>query len=252
MNYQNALQDSRRSIDIAQRSLSEVQSQTILRNRSLFAMTQEVHRLQDEIRTLNSVLEKIKNLKDYQKIEQIIFSTVNSITAERYLILEVAVMAVIKTIQKDPKLIPVILTWLPELNYGDLDPTLRQSFLANLVSQAIEFMPKVSDELIALTGKATLPNLVNMEKSFSQDEIQKANDNPQLSPDHRCEISTIVQPLSDESSPIHSRSNIMRDTPPGNNSQVSNAVMYAAICQVVYSKLISYNDDDDFDFWYYI
>jgi hemoglobin-like flavoprotein len=247
--HQNALQDSRRSIDVAQRSLSEVQSQTILTNRSVFAMTQEVHRLQDQIRTLNSVLEKTKNLEDYQKIEDIIHKTVNSITADQYLTIEVALMAVIKTIQKDAKLIPVILTWLPEVNYGDLDPTLRQSFLASLVSQAIEFMPKVSDELVALTGKNVLPNLAIMEKSFSQDEIQKEYDNPQLSPDHRCEISTIVQPLSDESSPFHSRSNIMSDTPPGNNSQVKNAETYAAICQVLYSELVSYYDDFDLA-WY--
>ena len=53
-------------------------------------------------------MDKIKNSPDYQTLKELIREAVNSITSEQLLSLQVCLIAIMKLIQKDPTLIPLI------------------------------------------------------------------------------------------------------------------------------------------------
>jgi len=208
------LQDTNRAIDAANGTLAEVQWQATAIDRANIAKRQEAVRLQSEIDVLKSTLEKLKNFKEYQKVERIIQNSINSITAVQSLTIELAVMAVVKKIQSDPSIIPVIMTISPDLNQGLVDPTLRQTYLATLISQAMQFMPQVQNELMELTAKQALPHLRRLaDWSRHDNNLEEQGDTPTTST-NKSETDTIMQERVQETAPIEPGKDVIGDPQP--------------------------------------
>jgi hypothetical protein len=106
--------------------------------------------LKNEISCLEIVLDKIKSSSDYGALEQMIGKANNSLSSERNLTLRIAIIAVMKTIQEDPSMIPLFQFPVPPKKDMTYHTSYYQHILVKLISTSAKFMPKVIDELSKL------------------------------------------------------------------------------------------------------
>jgi hypothetical protein len=106
--------------------------------------------LKDEICTLEIILDKIRNSSGHGTLEQMIGEAVNSITSERNLLIRIAVIAVMKTVQEDPSMIPLIQFPFPLKKDMTYHTSYHEHILVKLRNSTAKFMPKVIDELSKL------------------------------------------------------------------------------------------------------
>jgi hypothetical protein len=156
--------------------------------------------LQSEIELLNSVLDKIKNSPDSQKLNELIRETVNSITSDQSFALQVCLVAVMKLIQKDPTLIPLIQFPVPDDNDISAQTAMYQSVLIDLITKTTRLMPFVLEELANLTGKKVLPQIPNLEALiFSNSEFTSEQYNKETTSEIHTENHTELEVHSDVS-----------------------------------------------------
>jgi hypothetical protein len=120
---------------------------------------QKAQAIQSETELLNSALGKIKNSPDYLKLKGLIWEAVNSISSQQYFALQVSIIAIMKLIQKDPTLIPLLQFPVPDINDNTPHTEFYQSVLIDLIMKTAKLMPNVLEELATLTGKKILPQL---------------------------------------------------------------------------------------------
>jgi hypothetical protein len=123
--------------------------------RQIAGLVEYRQRTKNEIKLLNRV---IKNSNEYRIFEKLIRDSVNSLTSENYFLLEVAIIAIMTMIQKDPTTIPLLQFPFPDKLDMDVHTTFNQLILYNLIQKAAVFMPKVLDELMKLIGTRVLRN----------------------------------------------------------------------------------------------
>ena len=111
-------------------------------------------------------MDKIKNSPDYQTLKELIREAVNSITSEQLLSLQVCLIAIMKLIQKDPTLIPLIQFPVPGDNDISPQTMFYQSVLVQLITKTTKLMPSVLDEPATLTGKKVVPQFPNLDASI--------------------------------------------------------------------------------------
>lgn len=158
-----SLQETRNLIATEKPILIEIRGDTKRAQDTNFLLARKGQEIQSEIELLNSVLDKIKNSPDYQMLNKLIREAVNSITSEQTFALQVCLIAIMKLIQKDPTLIPLIQFPVPDDNDISAQTAMHQSVLINLITKTTTLMPFVLEELANLTGKKVLPQIPNLE-----------------------------------------------------------------------------------------
>jgi hypothetical protein len=117
--------------------------------------------MRTELGLLKSAIDKIKNSPNYRQLENIIFQAVNSFGSEKDFPLQAAVIAVMRTIQKDPAVVPLL--QYPYLDKLDLANTLfNQYILTAIINKVTELMPEVREVLADLVNNRILPELSNL------------------------------------------------------------------------------------------
>jgi hypothetical protein len=106
--------------------------------------------LKNEISSLEIVLDKIKSSSDHGDLEQMIDDAINSLSSERNLLLRIAVIAVMKSIQEDPSTIPLFQFPVPPKKDMTYHTSYYQHILVKLMSSSAKCMPIVVDELSKL------------------------------------------------------------------------------------------------------
>jgi hypothetical protein len=123
-------------------NLAEIQRQSKIAGDMLM-------KFKGELQFIITALEKIKISGDYLMIRDIIFEAVNSLSTERYYLLA-ALIAVMKKIQKDPTIIPLLQFPFPQ----DLDMTAHTYYhdytLTKIISEAEKLMPEVIEEMTTI------------------------------------------------------------------------------------------------------
>ena len=129
----------------------------------LVLLSDNLQKLKTELVLVSSAVDKIKKASDFQVFEDLIRDIVNSLSGEQYFLAEIAVISVMRKIQEEPTLIPLLQFPFPD----KLDTTEHTEFheftLINLMSKVTKFMPTVLKELVTLTGKKVLPQIQNLE-----------------------------------------------------------------------------------------
>jgi len=156
LNLHTSVQNTRNVGAQEAANLDEIRRQTCMAVNNL-------QRLKIELELISSAVEKIKKTSDFQVFEHLIRDTLNSLSVEKYFLVEVAVIAVMRKIQEEPTLIPLLQFPFPD----KLDTTEHTEFhqftLINLMSKVTKIMPTVLEELATLTGKKVLPQIQNLE-----------------------------------------------------------------------------------------
>ena len=166
VNYNNAqasLQETRNLIATEKPILNKIRGDISRAQHTNFLLARKGQEIQSEIELLNSALDKIKNSPDYQMLSKLIREAVNSITSEQSFALQVCMIAIMKLIQKDPTLIPLIQFPVPDDNDISAQTEMHRSVLIDLVTKTTRLMPSVLEELANLTGKKVLPQIPNLE-----------------------------------------------------------------------------------------
>src|SRR6185369_880878 len=126
---------------------------------SNLVLAQKTQAIQKEIDLRNSSLAKIKNSPDYRKLNELIREAVNSVNSEQYFALQVSIIAIMRLIQKDPTLIPLLQFPVPDINDSTPHTEFYRSVLVDIITKTTKLMPYVLEELATLTGKKVLPQI---------------------------------------------------------------------------------------------
>ena len=150
LNLQTKMQNTRNANAQETANLDENRRQTSI-------AVDNLQKMKTELTLVSLALDKIKKTSDFQVLEHLIRDIVNSLSGEQYFLAEVAVIAVMRKIQEDPTLIPLLQFPFP----AKLDTTehveYHQFTLINLMSKVTKFIPTVLEELATLTAKKVLP-----------------------------------------------------------------------------------------------
>ena len=165
INAKASLEETRSVMATETQKLIGIQGNISRAQEENLILVQKTQAIQSEIELLNSVLDKIKNTPDHQKLKGLIWEAVNSISSEQYFAYQVSIIAIMKLIQKDPTLIPLLQFPVPDINDNTPHTEFYQSVLIDLITKSTKLMPNVLDELATLTGKNILPQLQNPPKS---------------------------------------------------------------------------------------
>jgi hypothetical protein len=118
--------------------------------------------MKTEIELVSSAVDKIKKTSDFQIFERLIRDTVNSLSAEQYFLVELAVIAVMRKIQVDPTLIPLLQFPFPDKLDTTENTEYHQFTLINLMSKVTKFMPTVLEEMTQMIGNKALQKIPNI------------------------------------------------------------------------------------------
>lgn len=152
---------------------------------SNLVLAQKTQAIQKEIDLRNSSLAKIKNSPDYRKLNELIREAVNSVNSEQYFALQVSIIAIMRLIQKDPTLIPLLQFPVPDINDSTPHTEFYRSVLVDIITKTTKLMPYVLEELATLTGKKVLPQIQILETlNYSNEEFTKENSDEMASGDH--------------------------------------------------------------------
>ena len=201
-----------------------------------------LQKLKTELELVSSAVDKIRNTSDFQVLEHLIHDAVNSLSGEQYFLVEVALMAVMRKIQVDPTLIPLLQFPFPD----KLDTTEHTEFheftLINLMSKVTKFLPTFLEEMTQMIGNKVLqeiPNLHTISESNSRTLNQSDNEMAHMS---RSEGQIILQ--SQEDFEVTKAVSIPRDEKIDKSAKIS---IEAILIFHQYANL--YNSMDD---WWYL
>lgn len=156
-----------------------------------------LQKLKTELELVSLAVDKIKNTSDFQVLEHLIHDAVNSLSAEQYFLVEVALIAVMRKIQVDPTLIPLLQFPFPDKLDTTEHADYHQFTLINLMSKVTKFLPTFLEEMTQLIGNKVLqeiPNLRTISDSNSRTLDQSDNEMTHMS---RSEGQIILQPQED-------------------------------------------------------
>ena len=200
-----------------------------------------LQKLKTELELVSSAVDKIRNTSDFQVLEHLIHDAVNSLSGEQYFLVEVALIAVMRKIQVDPTLIPLLQFPFPD----KLDTTEHTEFheftLINLMSKVTKFLPTFLEEMTQMIGNKVLqeiPNLHTISESNSRTLDQSDNEMAHMS---RSEGQIILQ--SQEDFEVTKAVSIPRDEKIDKSAKIS---IEAILIFHQYANL--YNSMDD---WWY-
>lgn len=201
------LQETRNAQKIETTNLLKVRKQNRIDLQTNASEAQKAQKIRAEIDLLRSVLHKIKNSNEYLGLKELINETVNSISSQQYFALEVCIIAIMKLVQKNPSLIPLLLFPVPDDHDSTAQSSFYRSVLVKLVTKANELMPNVLEELADLTGKKVLPEIQNLEHLF--DSKSDSHDQSSLitSSMNQSESCIVAKDNSEISKPISSFQN---------------------------------------------
>ena len=156
LNLQTNMQNTRNANAQETANLDENRRQTSI-------AVYNLQKLKTELKLVSLAVDKIKKTSDFQVLEHLIRDIVNSLSGEQYFLVEVAVIAVMRKIQDEPTLIPLLQFPFPD----KLDTTehveCHQFTLINLMSKVTKFMPTVLEEMTQMIGKKALQQIPNLE-----------------------------------------------------------------------------------------
>lgn len=156
----------------------------------------------DELQLIKSVLDKIKISGEYLMIRDAIFEAVNSLSSERFYLMA-AVRTVMKKIQKDPAIIPLLQFPFPQ----DLDMTAHTYYhdytLTKIIGEVTKLMPEVIEEMTAVLTSGILVFMQNYGISnVSNSTISQAGVITSLVPLSRTEVPIQPQDLVEVAKPV--------------------------------------------------
>jgi len=190
LNLHTSVQDTRNVSAQEAADLDEIRRQTCI-------AVDNLQKLKTELELVSSAVDKIKKTGDFQVFKDLIRDTVNSLSGEQYFLLEVAVISVMRKIQQEPTLIPLLQFPFPD----KLDMTEHAEFheftLINLMSKVTKFMPTVLEEMIQMIGNKVfqeIPNLQTISDSNSRTLDQYNNEMTHM---FQSEEQIILQPQED-------------------------------------------------------
>ena len=200
-----------------------------------------LQKLKTELELVSSAVDKIKNTSDFQVLEHLIHDTVNSLSGEQYFLVEVALIAVMRKIQVDPTLIPLLQFPFPDKLDTTEHAEYHQFTLINLMSKVTKFLPTFLEEMTQMIGNKVLqeiPNLHTISESNSRTLDQSDNEMTHMS---RSEGQIILQ--SQEDFEVTKAVSIPRDEKIDKSAKIS---IEAILIFHQYANL--YNSMDD---WWY-
>ena len=156
-----------------------------------------LQKLKTELELVSSAVDKIKNTSDFQVLEHLIHDAVNSLSGEQYFLAEVALIAVMRKIQVDPTLIPLLQFPFPDKLDTTEHAEYHQFTLINLMSKVTKFLPTFLEEMTQMIGNKVLqeiPNLHTISDSNSRTPDQSDNEMTHMS---RSEGQIILQSQED-------------------------------------------------------
>ena len=121
-----------------------------------------LQKLKTELELVSSAVDKIKNTSDFQVLEHLIRDTVNSLSGEQYFLVEVALIAVMRKIQVDPTLIPLLQFPFPDKLDTTEHAEYHQFTLINLMSKVTKFLPTFLEEMTQMIGNKVLQEIANL------------------------------------------------------------------------------------------
>ena len=171
------LNETREAIQIESKKLSDIQWQVTTVDQQYFDMQKNVTELGNNIDELKQALQILKQSEQFKNIEQFVYRIVNTVVSNQQHSLEIALIAVLKKIAKEPFLLQYLLSALPSYqNYGMIDLGSSQSLTGRICSEIMKFMPEVLEELRSLAVKETLMNVSESQSCMMTDGGQ----DPQL------------------------------------------------------------------------
>lgn len=150
-----------------------------------------LQRISYELNSLKLALDKVKNSNDYRTLEQMIRKTVKSLSSEQYFVFEVAVIAIMRTIQKVPSMIPLLQFPFPHELHKTAHSSFHQYTLTKVISAASKFMPEVLEELTKLTENKILPEYHKLDSKPNKEFVDQ--DKLEVYPNYRSEGHIDVQ-----------------------------------------------------------
>lgn len=203
-----------------------------------------LQKLKTELMLVSSAVDKIKKTSDFQVFEDLIRDTVTSLSGEQYFLAEIAVIAVMRKIQEEPTLIPLLQFPFPDKLDTTEHAEYHQFTLINLMSKVTKFMPTVLEEMTQMIGNKVLqeiPNLHTISDSNSRTLDQSDNEMTRMS---RPEGQIILPPQEDfEVTKVVS---IPEDE---KNDKSTKIIIEAILMFHQYDNL--YNSMNEMDAWWY-
>lgn len=136
-----------------------------------------LQKLKTELELVSSAVDKIKNTSDFQVLRHLIHDAVNSLSGEQYFLVEVALMAVMRKIQVDPILIPLLQFPFPEKLDTTEHAEYHQFTLINLMSKVTKFLPTFLEEMTQMIGNKVLQEIPKLHTSDSNSRNLVQSDN---------------------------------------------------------------------------
>ena len=202
-----------------------------------------LQKLKTELTLVSLAVDKIKKTNDFQVLERLIRDIVNSLSGEQYFLAEIAVIAVMRKIQEDPTLIPLLQFPFP----AKLDTTehveYHQFTLINLMSKVTKFMPTVLQEMIQMIGNKALQQIPTLHASGESYNRSLDQYNNEMTHMFQSEGQIILQPQE------HFEVTKDVSVPEDGKNEKSTKIFIEAILE--YAILQHANLDNSMDDWWY-
>jgi len=190
LNLQTSVQATRNVSAQEATNLDEIRRQTRI-------AVDNLQKVKTELELVSSTAGKIKKTTDFQVFEHLIRDTVNSLSGEQYFLVEVAVIAVMRKIQEEPTLIPLLKFAFPDILDTTEHTEYHQFTLINLMSKVTKFMPTVLEEMTQMIGNKVLQEIPNLHAQGQSDSRTLHQNDHQMTQMVRTEGQIILQPQED-------------------------------------------------------